>query len=76
LWGFVTEIGSDSVTISSAKDSIFSVSVKLLGNAFTYGDPREADSLEEKAKMEAKYVCAISYMLPTGGKVLIAELRL
>lgn len=76
LWGFVSNIADDSFTISSAKEPIFLVSVKLLGNRFTYGDPREAETSEEKVRLEAKYICAISYVLPTGGKLTIAELRM
>jgi hypothetical protein len=76
LWGFVTTVSEDSATISSAKDGLFSVSIMLLGNSFSYGDPREASTPKERINLETKYICGFAYKLPTGGQCLFAELRM
>jgi hypothetical protein len=76
LWGFVTEVTEDSATVSSAKDAFFSLSVRLVGDNFTYGDPRDALTREQQLALEAKYVCAFSYQLPSGGRCFFAELRM
>jgi hypothetical protein len=75
FWGFVKSVLPARVSVVSRMDPFFSISIELTGARFTYGDPREASTLQERDYLASKYVCSLAIVLPTGGRCVLAELR-